>query len=268
MRIKNLKLKSAILTLGLSFVLTGCNDYETEIHIDTYKIEKSIENDEMIEQVSLEIQNEEIEQSDLNEQDEIIEEVILEQEEVIEYKENIYNTTSLNLREDSNTNCEILTVIDKCQKLVQIEDLGEWSYVKYGDLYGYVSNDYIKELPDEYIEVDISDQKLKYHNGEEIMLESDVVTGKQNSMDTRIGMFEIYGKQTARYLTGANYRSYVDYWMPFDGGIGLHDASWRDEFGGEIYINSGSHGCVNLPFDTAKEIYENSEVGTKVLVHK
>lgn len=258
MKVKNLKLKKAILTLGLSFVLTGCNNYENEtINIEVYNIEKNI-NDEKESNITKKTETSILEEN--------IEQVsLIEQTEIIEYKENIYNTTSLNLREDSNIDCEIITVIDKCQKLIQIEKLGEWSFVKYGDLYGYVSNKYIKELPDKYIEIDISDQKLKYHNGEEIMLESDVVTGKQNSMDTRIGMFEIYGKQTARYLMG---NSYVDYWMPFDGGIGLHDASWRNEFGGEIYINSGSHGCVNLPFDTAKEIYENSEVGTKVLVHK
>lgn len=56
--------------------------------------------------------------------------------------------------------------------------------------------------------------------------------------------------------------------MPFDGGIGLHDATWRNKFGGNIYINKGSHGCVNLPYQTAEYIYENVKVGTKVLVHK
>lgn len=35
-----------------------------------------------------------------------------------------------------------------------------------------------------------------------------------------------------------------------------------------IYIYNGSHGCVNLPYDAAKIIYENTDVGTPVLVHK
>ena len=56
--------------------------------------------------------------------------------------------------------------------------------------------------------------------------------------------------------------------MPFDGGIGLHDASWRRKFGGNIYLKDGSHGCVNMPSDKASDLYENVEVGTKVLVHK
>ena len=29
--------------------------------------------------------------------------------------------------------------------------------------------------------------------------------------------------------------------------IGIHDASWRDTFGGTIYKTSGSHGCINVP---------------------
>ena len=36
---------------------------------------------------------------------------------------------------------------------------------------------------------------------------------------------------------------------------------------GDIYINNGSHGCVNLPHNAAKEIYENVDTGTMVLVH-
>ena len=43
--------------------------------------------------------------------------------------------------------------------------------------------------------------------------------------------------------------------MPFNGGIGLHDASWRGSFGGTIYKNGGSHGCINLPYSKAQAIY-------------
>lgn len=50
--------------------------------------------------------------------------------------------------------------------------------------------------------------------------------------------------------------------MTFDGGIGLHDASWRNEFDGDIHFNNGRHGCVNMPHDVAKTIYENVSIGT------
>ena len=65
------------------------------------------------------------------------------------------------------------------------------------------------------------------------------------------------------YLEGADYTTYVNFWMPFLGGYGLHDATWRGSFGGDIYHYDGSHGCVNLPYDAAAEIYDNISVGTK-----
>ena len=54
--------------------------------------------------------------------------------------------------------------------------------------------------------------------------------------------------------------------MPFCGGYGLHDASWRSSFGGSIYKRSGSHGCVNLPTWEAPELYDLISVGTPVIV--
>lgn len=256
MKTKNLKLRKTAFLIGLSFTLIGC----------------SKENDKMIPALIVEESMIEMPKKELIPEEELMPEIVEEQPKVdyesIEYKENSYTTTTLNFRDEPSLEGNVITVIDKCQKLMKIEDNGDWSVIKYNDQVGYVNNKYIETLPTNYIEVDISDQNIKYHIENELLLDSDVVTGKLNINDTRIGMFEIYSRETSRYLTGPGYRSYVNYWMPFDGGIGLHDALWRDEFGGDIYINSGSHGCVNLPLEIAETIYENSEVGTKVLVHK
>ena len=59
----------------------------------------------------------------------------------------------------------------------------------------------------------------------------------------------------------------VEYWMPFDDQIGLHDSSWRTEYGGDIYLTDGSHGCVNTPLDAIATIYNNITVGTLVVVY-
>ena len=55
--------------------------------------------------------------------------------------------------------------------------------------------------------------------------------------------------------------------MPFAYNVGLHDADWRSNFGGEIYKSDGSHGCVNLPFDTAENIFKTVELGTPVVAY-
>lgn len=47
----------------------------------------------------------------------------------------------------------------------------------------------------------------------------------------------------------------------------MHDAGWRSSFGGTLYKNGGSHGCINLPPAAAKTIYENISAGMPVLCY-
>ena len=85
----------------------------------------------------------------------------------------------------------------------------------------------------------------------------------------------IYNKERNRVLRGTKqpngkyeYESPVSYWMPFNKGIGLHDASWRSTFGRDIYINSGSHGCINLPTGFAGSLYSQIYVNLPVVVYR
>ena len=136
---------------------------------------------------------------------------------------------------------------------------------QYGD--GYIKRKDVKNLGDFFVVIDVSDQRLELYKNGSVVLSSSVVTGKDKT-PTSYGVYSILSKEKDRYLRGRGYSSHVDYWMPFNGGQGLHDASWRSKFGGKIYRNGGSHGCVNLPVDVAKELYNEVEVGTKVLVKK
>ena len=123
-----------------------------------------------------------------------------------------------------------------------------------------------------FVEVDLSDQKIILYKNGKCLIKSDAVTGQaeskggyKNAVDTRTGTFKIKYKETNHYFKSDDL--WADYWMPFDGGIGLHDAKWRSVFGNSTSI-TGSHGCVNLPHTAAKIIYNNVSAGTKVIVHK
>lgn len=123
------------------------------------------------------------------------------------------------------------------------------------------------DIGDTYIEVDMTEQKLYYYVEGELKLETDVVTGNmKRRMGTPEGVNYVYSMQTNRILRGPGYASPVKYWMPVNGNIGIHDASWRSEFGGSIYETNGSHGCVNLPSDKMKELYGMTEIGTPVVM--
>ena len=131
----------------------------------------------------------------------------------------------------------------------------------------------LADIGNTYIVIDISTQSLLYVIDGEIFLEDTVVTGRDSveSRRTPEGVFCVWGKQTEVDLIGEDWNSHVAYWMPFTYvGEGLHDAPWRSEaeFGGTTYINSGSHGCVNLRPETAKLLFETIEIGTPVLIYK
>lgn len=113
------------------------------------------------------------------------------------------------------------------------------------------------EIGDFYIEVDMSSQRVYIIDQGEIVLESDCVTGNMsNGCMTPPGIFGLTYKTRNATLRGRDYVSYVKYWMPFNGNIGFHDASWRTLFGGDIYLTGGSHGCINLPTAFAARLYD------------
>jgi lipoprotein-anchoring transpeptidase ErfK/SrfK len=132
------------------------------------------------------------------------------------------------------------------------------------------------------MDVDLSEQHVRYFVDGEYIWESDCVSGgldnKGEMHSTPTGVYAINSNKRSGNvkLTGKTdpvtlepeYISYVDWWMPFiDDSVAFHDADWRSSFGGEIYLSNGSHGCVNLPVDKAAELYGILEVGTPVVVH-
>ena len=120
-----------------------------------------------------------------------------------------------------------------------------------------------------YIEVNITKQKLWFYKNGKLILETDIVSGnKRLGRHTPLGAYYIKHKSKNTVLRGPDYAAFVSYWMPFYTFYGLHDASWRKSFGYPIYLTSGSHGCVNLPPNVTQKIFENAEVGTIVLCYE
>ena len=126
---------------------------------------------------------------------------------------------------------------------------------------------YAKAVPD-FVLVDISEQRaIFYKNGIRVLSDNCVTGNKRAGYDTTVGIHQIIFKDLNRTLHGSYGEAFVKYWMRFtNSGQGLHDAGWRRNFGSGIYISNGSHGCVNLPRETAATIYNNSYVGMYVIV--
>lgn len=126
---------------------------------------------------------------------------------------------------------------------------------------------YGKFYPD-FVLVDLSEQRaIFYKNGMRVLADNCVTGDAKKGYHITVGIHQITFKDTNRTLKGSYGEAFVKYWMRFTaGGQGLHDAGWRRNFGSQIYVSNGSHGCVNLPRETAATIFANSYVGMPVIV--
>ncbi len=123
------------------------------------------------------------------------------------------------------------------------------------------------DIGNTYVEIDLTNQYLYMYIDGKLVKDCPVVTGLPGSRATPQGIYRLKAKAMDVPLVGDTYVTPVKYWMPFNGGIGMHDAVWQSYFGGDRYKRKGSHGCVNLSMSDAKEIYNYAEVNMPVVCY-
>lgn len=160
----------------------------------------------------------------------------------------------------ADTTAKIIEALQNCEN-VTIEPVWNVPANCRGDL---------NDIGNTYIEVDLTRQHMWYYVNGELYVETDIKSGKPTpERETPTGVFRIWHKEKDRYLTGATWNAHVDFWLPFTWtGCGIHDAKWTNQFGGDYYKSSGSHGCLNTPYEEAQKIYEHVKYDTPVIVYK
>lgn len=127
-----------------------------------------------------------------------------------------------------------------------------------------------EDIGDTYVEISIDQQHAWYYRDGEIVWDTDCVTGMDvDGRRTPTGIYFIWNMDSPATLTGSYGSAKVTFWMAFTwDGCGLHDASWRNSFGGDIWKTNGSHGCANLPYNKASELYDMLQYNTPVVVYQ
>ena len=125
-----------------------------------------------------------------------------------------------------------------------------------------------EEIGDTYVEVSIANQHVWVYQNGKLTMDSPIVTGTLGVHNTPTGIYYMMECLKNYTMRGADYVSFANRWMRLTySGIGLHDATWRSNFGGSIYRYSGSHGCINLPLNFAYSLFEIAYVGMPVIVY-
>lgn len=126
----------------------------------------------------------------------------------------------------------------------------------------------LDDIGNTYVEIDYTNQHLWYYENGSLKLESDLVSGNiAKGNGSPDGVFKVVYKQSPAVLVGEDYESDVTYFIVFAYNVGIHDASWRSNFGGDYYKTRGSHGCINVPLATAASLYEMIAKDTPVIAY-
>jgi hypothetical protein len=119
--------------------------------------------------------------------------------------------------------------------------------------------------------VDLSEHMIYVYDGSTLFLQTKMASGIDAS-PTPIGTFSIFKKMPSRYMQGP-LPGIND--VPFDlpgvpwnlyfteGGAVIHGSYWHDRYGTEQ-----SSGCINLPPEVARILYEWAPIGTQVVVRR
>jgi hypothetical protein len=127
----------------------------------------------------------------------------------------------------------------------------------------------VKETGENWVEVDLSEQKVMLYTGNKKLETFTVSTGKA-ATPTIMGQYKIYMKRDDHTMIGGDKKKGTYYEQPhvryisyFYRGYAFHAAYWHNAFGRVV-----SHGCVNMRTPEAKILYDFAPIGTRVVVHQ
>ena len=119
-----------------------------------------------------------------------------------------------------------------------------------------------------YLEVRIDKQTVYQYFRNGTVKRYPCSTGNRRLKDgiaTREGIFSVQWK-SKRYMS-RQFEVWLNYWMPFDGGIGFHGLDGRSYYR-HLGRRPSSHGCVRISNETGRAIFPTVSRGTLVYVHK
>ncbi len=207
-------------------------------------------------------------------------EVLVDEEAVLEFVKGLARTynTAYQPKEFETSYGQTVTIsngfygwrIDNSAEVEQLlDELPTGEQIVREPVYMQTANSHGEhDYGDSYVEINLTAQHLFLYKDGKKILDTDFVSGNlANGHGTPTGAFGVTYKTTNAVLRGEDYATPVNYWMPFNGDVGMHDATWRGSFGGGIYKTNGSHGCINLPLSAAKTIYQYIDKGYAVMVY-
>lgn len=282
------------LILGLiitSLILQGCSEGQkvqkpqqelvaainTEENIkDETKENEVVEEEKDVAQRDIEEQKEQIEQEEKEKK--------VEKKYIGETLDVMHRSGITKIYESADENSNVIRKLKDLEEVELLETIPYgWFKVKLTDgTIGYADARYIrtKEIPphdyDQNVEGYVliytqDDQTLKIYKDGEMVLQSKGSAGLWDSFTPK-GIFQIEKGRRGKWFYVERFKQGMKYWVGFKGVYLFHSLPFTKdveliEEEAEKLGQPASHGCIRLPVDVAKYIYENVPEESLVLIY-
>ena len=120
------------------------------------------------------------------------------------------------------------------------------------------------------MEIDLTAQRMVFYKDGTPTADAQIVSGNPfvPNCATPVGCYTTGEMKSGCTVNGEDYPSAVNYWIPFDGNLGISDAPWRMDFGGQLYEFEGTHGSICAPSDQVQIIFSNVEKNTPIVIYE
>ena len=134
---------------------------------------------------------------------------------------------------------------------------------------GLERNELGSDFGNTYIEISLDEQRMWYYIDGETVVDTSIVSGLATQRrSTPCGCFQVLDQLRNHTMEGSYGSAYANYVIAImDNGICIHDSSWRGEYGGDIWLYDGSHGCINTPYYAVQKLYNNVWTGVPVIIY-
>ena len=178
-----------------------------------------------------------------------------------------------------DTNRYFLSYLPKYQNVFILGEENGLYRIMVDGCFGYIEKNTVNDLTNTFALVDLARQLVRVYENNREIYRAHMINGRME-MSTEVGCFKIGHRIRGYQLTPENY---VEFWLQYNHNIGFHDASWQDhqnyikvaEKAYELFAKGkatiypfkyGSHGCNNLEYYDAANLFDILRVGNNVLV--
>ena len=120
-----------------------------------------------------------------------------------------------------------------------------------------------------YIEIDLDNQRMVYYEAGKPVIDTGIISGfpHDEATMTPTGTYILRTKVSPGTIVDNWDTQDVYFLLGFGEDLAISDATWRLEFGGDVYYWEGTDGSIEVPLEEMDKLYQAVSEGTAIVIY-